>query len=189
MQQSDRPIQAGVLSPSKDMATVAPSSEDIVKICANGAGAVPVDSAGILEITGRLAINHSRQWSEEDECREPTTTDGMFAVLKRRIDQRNVDRTRLIQEIDEIVDKLGDSSTNEVPLHTETLGCIVDRIVIAWVRAEKLAQHDSSAGARSGAARRQLTELRNAYDNLRSDVLCGRRRFPTWLPLKAYGKS
>jgi hypothetical protein len=64
---------------------------------------------------------------------------------------------------------------------------VVDRLAIAWVRADNLITHTfASARDRARLAVRQCTELAEAYDDLVRDVAAGRRRLPVWKPLKTY---
>lgn len=169
--------------------TWVPTAQAITAACAGPYDVASVPAKSVLEVVQRLAENHDRQWDEEDECRDPATTTEMFAMLKHRIDGRNSDRTGFIQEIDRIVERWSGSGPEDVVLHTETLGCVVDRIVIARIRAMKLGRGDGVNELRAESAGRQFAELQLAYDALRDEVRHGRRRFPTWLPLKAYGES
>ena len=106
-------------------------------------------------------------------------------MSKRLIDELNAGRIELVEAIDtwvngELPDRTGDS------LHTETLGSVVDRLAIAWVRA-----HNVTATAATPdlprMALRQLMGLAQAYDDLVRDLDTGRRRLPNWRPLKIYG--
>jgi hypothetical protein len=133
-----------------------------------------------------LAAHHLRQWAAEDESRNG---DGPEAVArsKRRIDQLNARRVEMVAVVDECVGQQV-PAVADVPLHTETLGSVVDRLAIAWVRSCRL--RDSSAAGGVELARmavHQLGELACAYDDLVRDVLAGRRRLPVWRPLKQYG--
>ncbi|WP_367880505.1 DUF4254 domain-containing protein [Salinispora arenicola] len=79
-------------------------------------------------------------------------------------------------------------ASSDAPLHTETVGSVIDRLAIAWIRWRRfsdLSQHERSA-IHSSLALRQLTELAGAYDVLALDIHHGRRRVPRWRALKSY---
>lgn len=138
----------------------------------------------LLWAARRLAWCHRRQWAAEDSCRDPEAPAEEVAGTKHRIDELNAARVALVEQIDlwvegEIV------HAGAGPLHTETLGSVVDRLAIAWVRAGTLA----AAGDQPLPARRawrQFTELAEAYDGLIMEVAAGSRRLPAWRPLKSY---
>jgi Protein of unknown function (DUF4254) len=124
------------------------------------------------------------RWAAEDACRAPGVTADEVASLKRRIDALNACRVALVEQIDVWAEgEIGHVGAGM--LHTETLGSVVDRLAVAWVRANNLA----AAGDQPFLARRawrQLAELAEAYDGLVTEVAGGRRRLPAWRPLKSY---
>lgn len=130
----------------------------------------------LLEVVGRLARHHQRQWDAEDASRAPEAT----VEHKRRIDALNAERMGLVSELDAWASAALPSDAPQV--HTETLGSVLDRIAIAWVRAGKLL----GAGAMAVQAEAQLSELAQAYDQLVVAVLLQERRFPTSRAIKAY---
>ncbi|WP_370105949.1 DUF4254 domain-containing protein [Streptacidiphilus sp. BW17] len=140
----------------------------------------------IAQTARRLFHHHEEQWTAEDESRLCATDDTKLAGIKRTIDRMNLERSHFIDVIDAWV---GDHVPQEpaAALHTETLGSVVDRICIARVRADKLSGLAGQA-ARAVAARRQLGELADAYDQLVAEVIAGARRLPAWRTMKSYGE-
>jgi hypothetical protein len=138
----------------------------------------------ILDIGHDLAVQHQQQWEAEDVSRAPDSSTEDVAASKRLIDGLNTRRVTLVEQIDTW-------AAHEVPsraeasLHTETLGSVVDRLAIAWVRANSLI-NTTDARDRARLALRQLAELADAYDDLIRDVAAGHRRLPTWRSLKNY---
>jgi hypothetical protein len=146
----------------------------------------PADSASVwctpLRAAKRLAAHHTDQWSAEMISRDPTADDRMVAAAKRSIDLLNRARVDLVAEIDTWIERIiCDPAT--APLHTETIGSVIDRLAIAWVRCQRLSQGD-----RQALALRQFEELAHAYDDLVLEVHEGRRRVPRWRALKSYGE-
>lgn len=137
----------------------------------------------ILDTGHDLAAHHQQQWEAEDASRATSSAEEV-AASKRRIDDLNTRRVALVQRIDDWVAREIHGRA-EASLHTETVGSVVDRLAIAWVRANSLI---NTTGARdlARAALRQLAELADAYDDLIRDVAAGRRRLPVWRPLKNY---
>jgi hypothetical protein len=143
-----------------------------------------------LAAARRLARAHLDQWRAEDESRAPGADDAVLAGVKRKIDAMNAARSALIDEIDAWV-AAHVAQRPAAPLHTETLGGLVDRLCIASVRARQLAARAAESGERERArhAERQLRELCEAYDALAVEVEAGRRRLPDWRLLKSYGRA
>lgn len=148
------------------------------------AGEVVADDP-VVQSAARLAAHHRRQWEAEDDSRNAVDVHGV-ARAKRSIDQLNQHRVQLVERIDGWV-AMRVASPDEASLHTETLGSVVDRLAIAWVRAQQLMALPSGSRDRARLALRQLSELADAYDDLVRDVIAGQRRLPSWRPLKTYG--
>ncbi len=144
-----------------------------------------------IRISSELCDHHRRQWEAEDQARQSRTDTETLAGIKREIDTMNMRRSGLIDELDEwVADHF--PQDHEAPLHTETLGSVVDRLCIAWVRSQKLRLKESGSPAlgtpgRGALAARQLAELGTAFDTLVREVASGRRQVPEWRLLKSYG--
>ncbi|MCR6488346.1 nitrogenase-stabilizing/protective protein NifW [Amycolatopsis sp. OK19-0408] len=66
-------------------------------------------------------------------------------------------------------------------LHTESLGQLIERLVIVWMRGQLLAEdRHEPADPQVRLAARQLGELARAYDDLVTDLLLGRRQLPVF---------
>ena len=67
-----------------------------------------------------------------------------------------------------------------VPLHTESLGTVIDRLAARWAVAVALLTDEAPADVadRRQLAFERLSELANAYDDLVADLVGGRRRLP-----------
>ena len=137
----------------------------------------------IIDTGHELAVQHQRQWSEEDASRADGASAEMVASCKRLIDDLNARRVMLVEQIDDWVAREIHGQA-DASLHTETFGSVVDKMAIAWVRVNSL----RSAGLSDQAclALGQLIELAAAYDDLVRDVALGRRRLPSWHSLKNY---
>jgi hypothetical protein len=147
------------------------------------------DSDPVLMIVSRLYEHHSDQWDYEDACRAGCT-DTRLGQLKRLIDSLNEQRSKCIDEIDELLTPestafpYGNGTAPAV--HTETFGIIIDRIVIASVRLDKLSRGQVYSAE---MARRQRDQLVAAYDRLCKEVSLGQRLIPSWRLLKRYGSE
>lgn len=138
----------------------------------------------LMAAAEELAANHRRQWHAEDSSRDPRADAAAVAANKRRIDALNARRVALVEQIDAWVTERLTFRAGE-SLHTETVGTVIDRMAIAWVRATTLINSDAPRD-HARIALRQLAELATAYDDLVRDVAAGRRRLPRWRPLKSY---
>ncbi|MGL5864537.1 MAG: DUF4254 domain-containing protein [Dermatophilaceae bacterium] len=138
----------------------------------------------VLETANELATQHGQQWLAEDVSRASSASADAIAETKRLIDGLNAKRVALVERIDEWVSAEVHSRA-DASLHTETLGSVVDRLAIAWVRANSLMTTNDTRD-RARLARRQLAELADAYDDLIRDVAAGHRQLPAWRALKTY---
>jgi len=137
----------------------------------------------VFDVARKLADQHQQQWRAEDVSRDSNASAETIAESKRFIDDLNSRRVALVERIDEWVAARIHYQA-DASLHTETLGSVIDRLAIAWVRVNCLTTHDVRDRARP--ALRQLAELADAYDDLVRDVDAGRRRLPMWRHLKTY---
>lgn len=136
----------------------------------------------VTEIVSLLVGQHRAQWAAEDRSRVSRDA-AELARIKQTIDTLNSRRADLVAALDEHFAAVLPVVPASAPLHTETAGSVIDRLVIATVRAERL------TGERQVQAARQLSELADAYDGLMTEVFAGARRLPRWLPLKSYGED
>lgn len=141
----------------------------------------------VLDLAAQLAVNHRQQWHAEDVCRRSQASETDIAAAKRLIDHLNGVRVHLVGRIDEGLIR-GIRFPGAAPLHTETLGSVIDRLAIAWVRSNVMASRWEGRD-RARAALAQLAELAHAYDDLVREVAAGHRRLPAWRPLKDYGAA
>lgn len=140
----------------------------------------------VVEVAAALAAHNERQWAAEDACR--TDDDLAVANGKRLVDALNARRAELVERIDRwAAREIG--SRPEASLHTETLGSVIDRLTIAWVRYRRLVDAAPADREVARLALRQLAELADAYDDLVRDFASGQRRLPVWRPLKSYGSG
>jgi hypothetical protein len=148
----------------------------------------------ILRLSRKLCEHNLRQWKVEDQSRRTDVSNKCLVKLNREIDTMNSIRAELVDEINEWVIRNMHQDRN-APVHTETLGSVVDRLCIAWVRVQQLreketAHQDSDQGLHgSQRAAQQMRELGAAYDILVAEVTSGQRQIPDWRSLKSYGKG
>ncbi|GAB3866025.1 DUF4254 domain-containing protein [Dactylosporangium cerinum] len=145
----------------------------------------------MLDAAGELAQHHLAQWQAEDLSRDHRTDDAAVARAKRQIDAMNLMRAELVDRVDSLIDDSLPADPH-ASLHTETLGQLVDRLAVAWVRSRRLAEVAGRDAALRSDARRAmtlLTQLCDAYDDLLRDLRDDRRRLPAWRTLKRYGTT
>lgn len=162
---------------------ILPSAGNIVSAFSDP---VPARKNLIVGAATELMKGNLEQWRIEDRCRDFADDDAVVAECKRAIDQLNGRRVKLVELIDGLAFEAITADVTAVP-HTETLGHLIDRLSVAWVRFNQLAHHGTSDAATR--AELQLQDLCSAYDYLISDVQNGRRHFPNWNPLKSYGST
>jgi hypothetical protein len=166
-----------------DVREILPRSASIIEAFRGGPGH-DHPSQLVLDIAYDLANHHQRQWDAEDVSRASDASAEDIAASKRLIDELNARRVTVVEQIDQwVAGQIRNRA--DASLHTETLGSVIDRLAIAWVRANSLI-NTNNARDRARLSLHQLAELANAYDDLVRDVAAGQRRLPAWRPLKTY---
>ena len=141
-----------------------------LSICA-GAGA---------ELVHELQALHAHQWELEDRTRHPGTAVSQIAAAKHDIDASNSRRHRLIDQIDEQVPR----SAAAQRLYSETVGELVDRLVILDLKHHALRQRqDATALAAIEHLHGHLADL---VDTLLLDLDAGHARLPPRFGVKVY---
>ena len=139
-----------------------------------------------------------RQWHLEDEIRVQDIDPVKALEIKRRIDELNRQRTALVERLDErFVEEF--RNVRYLPgarLNTESLGWALDRLSIFAVRVYHMEQEVWQTEMRSERwqviepqmvfCAQQIVDLWNAIDQLRDDILAGRRRMPVYRQMKLY---
>lgn len=168
------------------MNSLIPGSVEILEAMssrdAKTSGSAPTD--GPIACAVELYLVNRQLWLVEDECRVKNRSVSEIGTLKMRVDELNLLRSDLIDTLDGSLPAW--MFQGDVPLHTETVGSVVDRLSIATIRAEQLGR---KGDARVERARCQLRILGSAYDQLVLEVCERRRRLPSWRALKAYGPT
>ncbi len=165
--------------------------------------------AGPSEIDERdgfdaLALrNHAfnfRLWHEEDQARDPAADAVVIARVKRAIDGLNQQRNDAMERIDEWVlaalGAAGSAPDARLPLHSETVGSIVDRLSILALRIFHMHEqtqrpdadeaHRATCRARLAVLREQRADLAQALRLLEADLRGGRKRFKVYRQMKMY---
>ncbi len=148
------------------------------------ASAPPALAGLVLE----LVRNNLRQWDLEDETRDPDADDSAVARAKRMIDQLNLTRHRLVQDIDVAIAASLDPPPS-APLATETPGMVLDRLSVLVIRRARTAgaiARDRTYADRLPVLDAQLALLLEALDDYLEDLYRGRRRFVAYKHLKLY---
>lgn len=139
-------------------------------------------------------------WHQEDIARSRDVTDEKIAEVKRAIDGFNQNRNDWIENVDDFISGLVDSSNVTVAdnarLNTETPGSVFDRLSILSLRIfhmeEQLERDDvdqahlDSVNQKIAICRLQQDELSNSLQELLDDIFAGRKRHRTYRQLKMY---
>ena len=140
-------------------------------------------------------------WHEEDKARKPGAGDHEIAAVKRTIDKINQRRNDLMERCDVLALEelsLHNLPRSEAPLHSESLGLMIDRLSILSLKIYHTSEEIERADAPEGHAQRnrerlallreQRDDLAQALDALWADVLAGKRRFKLYRQLKMYNE-
>ncbi len=139
-------------------------------------------------------------WHEEDQARDPAADDAVIAKVKRHIDGLNQQRNDAMERVDEFVLNAlaqgGVQGDDSLPLHSETVGSIVDRLSILslkifhmheqTVREDVDEAHRDSCRDKLAVLREQRADLAEALRLLEADLRAGRKRFKVYRQMKMY---
>lgn len=152
----------------------------------------------------RLALENQRfnfdLWHEEDKARDKGAQAGEIATVKRNIDKLNQQRNDAMELIDEYVleelDRRGVRAGQDAPLHTESVGNIVDRLAILALKVfhmrEQSEREDVDEFHRAGCAAKlaileeQQGDLAGSLALLQENLCLGRTRFKVYRQMKMY---
>lgn len=154
---------------------------------------IPIkDRDRIREAIRLLHETNGSLWAAEDRVRATSGDDTV--ATKRAIDQLNRKRNDLVDRIDEGFTHLSTQHLvrPSTPIHTETLGSVVDRFSVVTLRerrAELLSEDATNEGAtdRLHAISAQRAELAKSIADLVADLDAGARRLPDGRKFKLYG--
>jgi hypothetical protein len=153
---------------------------------------------GSCTLVGRLVKDlygvNARLWDAEDLTRD-VRDDSSVAAVKRSIDRLNLERNVLIEQIDGVLslDLKTDTrtaATADTPMHTETIGSVIDRLTILALRlthTRTASADDPSLAERVAHLELQYTGLEDALAALIHEVSSGMRQLPDGRRFKLYG--
>ena len=155
---------------------------------------------GFLEIVCRQHSFNFLLWHEEDIARSQDVDDSRIAQVKRAIDGYNQQRNDWIEKIDDSITEqlaaLRVPHAADAPLNTETPGSVMDRLSILALRIYHLdeqarrddvtAEHLRSVERKIAVCLEQHDDLSTSLDQLRADLLAGRKRHKTYRQMKMY---
>jgi hypothetical protein len=150
------------------MSGILPSSDLLLRACRGHR----VIGGPLMWFTRDLAVLHERRLIGRGGA-EPDNTPATIIEIDRR-------RTELVMAIDDWISRSIPQHRLGATLHTETVGSVIDRIAEASVRAHHALMTLDASDEILHIAWHHLAELADAYDDLISDVLAGRRRLPAW---------
>jgi hypothetical protein len=151
-----------------------------------------------------LALQNQRYnfelWHEEDKARDPAAGAETIARVKRNIDKLNQQRNDAMERIDEfVVEELQRRRVRPgpaAPLHSESVGSIVDRLAILALKIfhmrEQTEREDAGEEHRAGCAAKldildeQQQDLAACLAALQESLVLGRTRFKVYRQMKMY---
>ncbi len=155
---------------------------------------------GFLGLACQQHTHNFLLWHEEDIARSPDVGDARIAQVKRAIDRYNQQRNDAIEQLDEaLLDYLNQQGICPAPAarqNTETPGSAIDRLSILALRMYHLdeqAQRSDASSAHVASVERKLAicrlqhhDLSQALEELRDDILAGRKRHRVYRQFKMY---
>ena len=147
---------------------------------------------GLMGPLLELLRSNQAQWEFEDVTRDASACDRDVAGAKRAIDRLNLQRHRLVENIDAIIDA-SIAQSPSAPLATESPGMALDRLSVIAIRIGRTeavafsgAPDAAAYAARLPRLEHQLLALSSAIEVLLEDVQAGVRRFLVYEHLKLY---
>lgn len=188
MTSTKAPSDRSSISQSDDVAGVesalpgVPRASALVRAWTAGNG----DNHPLLSAAVPLAAQHRLAAEAHQLVQEGAADDHVVSAAARAINASRIARAVLIEQIDTWAMTRLPEPERTAMLHTESLGQLVDRLAMAWMRwrlLEETAVVAPNPGVRTvevRAALHQVAELSGAYDDLLTDLAGRRRRLPVW---------
>lgn len=152
------------------------------------AGDPPAARPALAGLVLELVRSNLRQWDLEDATRDPHASDATVASGKRAIDRLNLQRHRLVQQIDAAIAEAVEQPMTAT-LATESPGMVLDRLSVLVIRRARTAALSLPGGAyveRLPALDGQLAALSAAFDSYLQELRAGTRRFIPYEHFKLY---
>ena len=150
------------------------------------------DPHGVMQLLLELLRSNLEQWELEDVTRIPGVDDATVAGAKRSIDRHNLERHRLAERVDAVINAALIQSATATP-STESPAMAFDRLSVLAIRLDRTHRAARMAANSEGDFRSRLLRLNDqvdglatAIDALLDDVRAGRRRFVPYEHLKLY---
>ena len=151
-------------------------------------------------LVAQLQAHNFELWHEEDKARDPAARAQEIARIKRNIDGFNQERSDTIEALDELLLRQlaegGVKSAADSPLHSETLGSIIDRLTILALRffhMEEQTLREDADEAHRGKCRQRLKvlaeqeqDLSDCLQALLEELCSGRKQFKIYRQMKMY---
>lgn len=144
-------------------------------------------AGGNLRTLVHLHLVNFGVWHHEDEARREDATIAAIARHKAATDMLNSRRNALIEQIDyDVLADLPDAP--HARCVTETVGCLVDRLSVAALRADHLSRALAAGHGhppdRLAVVREQASDLRRSLSSLLDELACGQVRFKVYRQFK-----
>jgi Protein of unknown function (DUF4254) len=159
--------------------------DEVARVIRGEGPSAPPSLGGLVAELARVNV---RQWDLEDTTRDSTASDGVVAGAKRAIDRLNLNRHRLVEEIDAAIASQVDPPATAT-LATESPGMVLDRLAVLVIRRSRTAAasaRDLAYAERLPALDAQLAALTTALDAYLEELRGGARRFLPHDALKLY---
>jgi hypothetical protein len=161
----------------------------------------PVPTSAFEELVLAQHLANFDLWHREDAARDPMAADQAIAAVKRNIDKLNQRRNDLAERLDLALVEFAaqhaaTTAPEDVPLHSETPGMMIDRLSILSLkmfhtaeeahRPTATAEHHRRNADRFTVLQGQRDDLAGCLEALWREVLGGTRRFKLYHQLKMY---
>jgi hypothetical protein len=162
-----------------------------LSVCADWHDSMPAlqPRRGLASTAISLHAANFGLWHCEDQARRTQSSDAQVAKFKRLIDRLNLQRNKIIEEVDRLL--LGHlQASDEVAFCSDTPGMIVDRLSVLVLRKYHTARRvrnepdDPSREQQLQVIELQTHDLTLALDTLLDDLIAGRKRFRVYQQFK-----
>lgn len=151
---------------------------------------VLMNDNSLAKLLFELHTTNLRQWNMENVFRKKGLSDIERINAKEEIDNLNMQRVSIIEQIDEYIFHGIEQNFDSIP-HTETPGTVYDRVIISLIKRKAIWDYENKYGTSTKNIKyeffsKQVDYLMSSMDNYFELLKRGKMHFQLFKQMKIY---